>query len=100
MAGKVLGRGRHPRLAHPADEGDCELGHDLRVAMEGAIADDAADPVIEVDTGRETHVDAYRAQLRRHQPAALARELPPGRLVEVVFAADGDRKSTRLNSSH
>ena len=79
----------HARLAHAAGESDRELGNDLRVAMKRPVADHTADAVIEIDAGREAHVDRDRAQLGGHQPAALPRQLPAGRGIEIVLAADG-----------
>ena len=58
------------------------------IAVERAIADHTADAVVEIDAGRETHINADRSQLRRHEPAALPGEMPTGLRVEIVFATD------------
>ena len=56
--------------------------------MQRAVADHAADAVVDVDAGREGQVDAADAQFRRHQPAELAREREPFRTLHGKSTAD------------
>ena len=60
--------------------------------MKGAIADDLAHAVVEIDAGRERQIHAMRAQLGGHEPAhgARQREAMPG--IEVEFVADAARR--------
>ncbi len=69
VARKVLGDRRHARLAHARHHGHGQGGDRIRIAVEGAIADDLADPVVEIDTGRKAEIHAHGAQFAGHQPA-------------------------------
>ena len=64
MPRKVLrGRG-HARLAHALHRGHREARDHLRVVVIGAVADDLAYAVVEVDTGGKAQVHAYGAKFR------------------------------------
>ncbi len=74
MAGKVLGYGRHPRLAHPRQGGYREGCHGVRIAVKGTVADDFAHTVVEVDAGCKAEIHPHRAQFAGHQPADRMRK--------------------------
>ena len=48
---------RQARIFHAGHVGERELRHDLGPGMKRAIADDFADAVVEIDTGREREID-------------------------------------------
>ena len=85
----MLGSRRHTGVPHAIGKGHCQFRDDLGIAVEGPIPDDRADAIVEIDDRRKTHIDPDGQQFRRQQPAALARQLPARRRVDVVFAPDG-----------
>ena len=68
MTGEVLGDGRHSRFAHARHVRRRERRHGLRIAMKGPVADDLAQPIIQVDAGSEAEIHADGPQLGCHQP--------------------------------
>ena len=78
--------GRHPGLAHARHVGHGQRRNRVRIAVEGPIADDLAHPVVQIDAGRKTEIDAHRAQFGGHQPAHRLRQRKPLAPVLVVAA--------------
>ncbi len=69
---KVLRRDRHAGLLGARGETARERRDGGGLAVQGAIADDLRQTAVEVDARREAQVDADRAQLCCHEPAAGA----------------------------
>ncbi len=88
MGRKVFGGGRHPRIPHAVHIGDRQLAHDRGLGMERPVADDLADPVVQVHAGSEGNVDSMGAQLRRHQPSHVTGELQSGAGVQIELVPD------------
>ncbi len=96
MPGEMLGRRRHAGIAHAEHVGHGELADRAGIRVQRTIADHAADAIIEVDAGRERHVDAHRTQFRGHQPSELAREAKARGTVRRVATADlAQRRQSR-----
>ena len=91
MAGKMLGDRRHPRLAHAEQGGHGQSGRGIRIAVEGAIADDLAHPIIQVDAGRKAEIHAHGAQFGGHQPAHRLGQREPVAPVLIVAPAQEAR---------
>ena len=86
MPGKMLGGGRHARVAHAVHVGDGKLADRSRLAVQRAIADHAREAVVEIDTGRKGKIESAGEQLGGHQPAVAPRQLEAGgrRQVELM----------------
>ena len=74
VSGEMFRCRSHARLSHAEQVCDRELGDRGSIRVQRAVADRAADAVVDIDARRERHVDANRPQLGRHQPAQLPRE--------------------------
>ena len=68
MAGEMLGDRRHARLAHAGEVRGRQRRDRLRMAVKGAIADDLAHAIIQIDARREAEIDPGGAQFARHEP--------------------------------
>ena len=68
----------------PQHEGVRKIGHRFRAAVKSTVADDRADPVIQVEYRREAEVHAHGAQLGRHQPPRGVRQVARARRIEIV----------------
>ncbi len=95
VAGKVLAHGRHASGTQPVVQRGGEVRRGIRIAVEGAIADDGAGPVIEVQHRRETEVHALRAKLCADGPAQARRLVRPGRHVAVPHLAQRAHRRNR-----
>ncbi len=86
VAGEVLAAVRHAGEREAVHQALREHRHDARVAMERAIADHRARPVVEVEHRRERQVDAARrrgrrrARSRRPSRARVATSAPRARV--------------------
>ena len=74
VAGKMLAGGFHARFMHAGDKAARHRQRNLRILMEGAVADRRAD-MAEVQHRREADVDIHGDHLRRHLPPCLLRQL-------------------------
>ncbi len=101
MPRKVLGDRRHARLAHarhvrPPPSAATASGS----RVEGSIADDLADAVVEIDAGREAEIHAHGAQFAGHQPADGLRQRQARRAGPRRSACPGAaRPASRVNPS-
>ncbi len=69
MPREMLAGGGHAGALHAVHVGLGQCGHHLRIAVEGAVADDRAHTPVQVEHRREAEIDVHGAQLGRHQPA-------------------------------
>ena len=88
MARKMLGDCGHSRTSQATRESVRKIGNDLGLAVKGTITDDLANAPVEIHTGCEAEVDVDGPQLRRDQPAGLARGLQATLRIPVIFQAD------------
>jgi hypothetical protein len=63
VAGEMLADVGHAGAAQAGNQGAGERRHRGRIAMEGAVADDFAGAVVEIEHRREAEIDAASAQL-------------------------------------
>ena len=91
----MLGGGRHAGIAHAVHVGHGQLAHRGGAAVEGAIADDFRQAVVEIHAGREGNIEAAGQQLRGHEPAVPARERQPRIAIEVELMADEAQRRQR-----
>ena len=63
MTGKVLAHRAHARLVQAQHQGMTQLGHRVRVAVEGAVADHCAVAVVQVEHRREAEIEPMRRKL-------------------------------------
>ncbi len=91
----MLERRRHAGQAHAAQVGVAELGRDLRIGIERALADRAI-AAGEIDDRREAHVDVDCAHLAGHQPGVFfgARDRR-ARIARVQLADARERRQAR-----
>ena len=73
MAGEMLAAGRHASQPQALDQGAREHGHHAGIPMEGSVANDATDAVIEVENGSKTEVDPAGPQLGCEHIADIGR---------------------------
>ncbi len=60
--------------------------------MQGPVSDDLGETEVEIDDGREAHVHAAGAKLRRHEPTERAGGGEAGLGVLVVEMSEGTRR--------
>ena len=75
VTGEVLAAGGHAGVLHAQHHRLSQLEHGARVAMEGAVADDAGGPVVQVQHRRKTEIDAVRAQLAGQHITGFTRQM-------------------------
>jgi len=75
VAGKMFADRVHPALFQSEQQAVRQFGDRLRIAVERAVADHAALPVIHVQHRRETEVHTTGAQFRRQHIAGLLRQM-------------------------
>ena len=92
VAGEVLGRGGHARLAHAVHPGARQLRHHIRGGVEGALPDGLVHPIVEVDAGGKGDVDPVRPQFRGHEPPKRAGQRHAGLWIEVELVPDAPRR--------
>ena len=95
MPGKVLRDRAHAGIAHAVDVGHRQITHHRGTAVEGAIADDLGQAVVQVDAGRKGKIEAAGQQLRSHQPAMAACEIQSGGGIEIELVADEAQRRQR-----
>ena len=55
------------RLAKTEQGDHAQSSRGIRIAMKGAIPDDLAHPIVQVDAGREAKIDPHRPQFSGQQ---------------------------------
>ena len=90
VAGEVLGGSGHVVRLDALHHGNAQLGDELRVAREGAQADDGVvGVVVGVEHGREVDIDVQRVELATDDLAAVARVLGAARGAHCHVARQG-----------
>ncbi len=96
VAGKMLADGMHPALLQSHQQAVRQFGDRLRIAVERAVADHAALPVIHVQHRRETEVHAAGAQFRGQHIAGLLRQMARALRMRIPdFAELAHRRNLR-----
>ncbi len=76
MAGKVFAHGAHAGLMQTQNQAVAQFCHRLRGTVQGAIANDLAGTVIEVQYRGETEIDACGTQLGAQYIAGVMGQMP------------------------
>jgi hypothetical protein len=77
VSGEMLGHRGHAGFAHSREASRREGRYRIGIAVEGSIADDFAQTVIEVDAGGEAEIDSDRPQLSGKEPPHRVRTAQP-----------------------
>ena len=100
----MLADRRHAALPEPEQQAVRQFGDRLRIAVERAVADHAALPVIDVQHRRETEVHAAGAQFRGQHITGLLRQMARALRMRVPDLAElahrGDLREAFAETLH